>query len=529
MRRFILILGLVGFSAVSYCQSTLLWSENYSTNLSHYFKEFPTVKKEGDTIIVIGRKNTLNGQLLAVVKYDLNGDTLSTQTYGADEVMNNELIDYKFDGLNNVYLVHKEQLEFFKSKIIVQKYAVDGSLIWTDQISSIADTSYTPACIELANDTSLFLTAFKEHDYPAEGEDVIETITTDYLYAYNSSGFQLWERAFDPDSNIILSLTDLFVHNNTSYLFGSGNHLVKVDIYNNITLNTETDIQSVINEIQLTSDNNLLIFGYGKYQITKTDLDGDVLWTEYYGTNLPDNVIADEVKAAYQDAEGNIYITGRHYGDEYGTPNYSNADILTIKYDNAGNLMWENRYEFEGNNADIGNAIEVKNGNVYIGGQSQRLGISSDYDYVVLKIDATNGELMGEYRYNGIANGNDAVHSINVFENGSVALTGLSYIGSDYNWTTQLLSDVVISVSELNGLNQLQLFPNPIQSGGSLMIKGDKLSEYSIISQTGQTVMQGKLDVTVPNTITLMDFSSGIYLVRVETAYGVMTKRVVVH
>src|SRR5690606_6962077 len=196
---------------------------------------------------------------------------------------------------------------------------------------------------------------------------------------------------------------------------------------------------------------------------------------------------------------------------------YTNADILTIKYDNAGNLMWENRYEFEGNNADIGNSIEVKNGYVYIGGQSQRLGISSDYDYVVLKIEATNGELMGEYRYNGIANGNDAVHAINVLENGSVALTGLSYIGSDYNWTTQLLSDVIISVFELNGQNQLQLFPNPVQSGGYVMIKGNKLSEYSIISQTGQTVMRGNFDETVVNTVPLINLSSGIYLIRVES------------
>ncbi|MBK8875713.1 MAG: hypothetical protein IPN13_18095 [Bacteroidetes bacterium] len=50
----------------------------------------------------------------------------------------------------------------------------------------------------------------------------------------------------------------------------------------------------------------------------------------------------------------------------YGTPSYTNADILTLKYNSNGNLIWQSRYEYGINNADIGNVIILKNGQIYV-------------------------------------------------------------------------------------------------------------------------------------------------------------------
>ncbi|MCO5258263.1 MAG: hypothetical protein M9926_16075, partial [Lentimicrobium sp.] len=196
----------------------------------------------------------------------------------------------------------------------------------------------------------------------------------------------------------------------------------------------------------------------------------------------------DEIKATIQDSSGNIYITGRHYGDEYGTSNYSNADILTVKYDNSGNLIWQNRYEYGINNADIGNTIVLKNGQIYVGGNSQRLGQGTDYDYVVLKIDSATGVSTGIYRYNGLANGDDAISSLFIFDNGNVALTGLSFFNSNFDWTTQLLSDVVLSVQNISSENNFQVYPNPTKSGEVITILGQGIISYSIISSIGQVV-----------------------------------------
>ncbi|MBP6334039.1 MAG: T9SS type A sorting domain-containing protein [Bacteroidia bacterium] len=532
MTRLVLILTMIGIMTSSYSQSTLLWSKDFATELNNYFSEFPSIQTTADTIKVIGRKNTVNGQRLLIVKYDLNGDTISTKTYGSDSVLNNSIIDYKFDTTNHVYILHKEQLGFYKSKIVLQKYSLDGTLIWVEQIQNLADTSYTPHSLGLANDTCLFFTAYKEYDYPAPGDDIISTISLSHLFSYNSNGSLFWQREFNPTTEISWLAYDIFIHNNIAFLFANNtsyiNRLVKVDINNNLTINTNTGILNGINNVQLTPDNNLLITAKTKYRISKANLSGTVIWTYDYGTNLPSNVTADEIRATIQDSAGNIYLSGRHYGLNYGTPSFTNADILTLKYNSNGNLIWHNRYEYGIDNADIGNAIILKNGQVYVGGNSQRLGVGTDYDYVVLKIDSANGLSTGVYRYNGLANGDDAIYSLFIFDNGNVALTGLSYINSQYDWTTQLLSDVVLSVQNSSMENNFLVYPNPTANGEIFTIICKNIKSYSIISAIGQVVQQGTLGTNDLHTIQLDNVTPGLYLLYLIAENGIMTRKLMV-
>jgi hypothetical protein len=523
MKRLILILTLTGIVINTYSQSTFLWSKDFTTGLNNYYSEYPSIQTTADTIKVIGRKNTANGQRLLIVKYDLLGDTISTKTFGSDSVFNNSIIDYKFDATNHVYILHKEQLDFYKSKIVIQKYSLDGTLIWVQQIKNPADTSYYPRSLGLANDTCLYITAYKEYDFPAPG---ITTLAQ--LYSYNSNGNQLWQREFNPNTEINWFAYDIFIHNNDIFLFGSAGTLVKVDINNNLIFNGNTDILNGINDVQTTPDNNLLITAWTQYRISKVNLNGSLIWTQQYGTNLPSNVSGDEMKATIQDSGGNIYITGRHYGLNYGTPSYTNADILTLKYNSNGSLIWQNRYEHGVNNADIGNTIILRNGQVYIGGNSQRLGIGTGYDYVILKIDSASGLSTGVYRYDGLANGDDAVSSLYVFDNGNVALTGLSYINSQYDWTTQLLSDVVLSVHNFTAENNFQVYPNPTTSGEVLTIECSGIKSYSIISAVGQIVKYGTLGTSKSHSIQIDNVTTGMYLLYLKTDNGIMTRKLIV-
>lgn len=528
MKRLILILTLVGIMTNTYSQSTLLWSKDYTTGYNNYTAGYPIIQAVSDTIKVIGKKNSANGQRLLIVKYDLFGDILSTKTYGSDSVVNNTIIDYKFDALNHVYILNAEQLGFYKSKIVLQKYSLDGTLIWVEQIQNPADTSYTPRSLGLANDTCIFITAYKEYDYPEPEETVFSTTTRSQLYAYNSDGNQLWQREFNSSTELNWFAYNIFIHNNDIFLFGNYGKLVKVDINNNITFNGNTGILYGINAVQVTPDNNLLITERTRYRISKVNLTGSLIWTQEYGTNLPSNVIADEIKAAIQDSVGNIYITGRHYGPNYGTPSYTNADILTLKYNSSGNLIWQNRYKYGVNNADIGGTIVLKNGQIYVGGSSERLGYDSDYDYVLLKMDSETGVSTGVYRYNGLPNGDDAVSSLYVFDNGNVALTGLSYINAQYNWTTQLLSEVVLSVQNVSLDNKFQVYPNPIVSGEILAIVGNGINSYSIISAVGQIVQQGTLDTNDLHKIQIDHIATGMYLLYLKTDNGIMTRKLTV-
>ena len=529
MKHLILLCTSLVLITKTYSQSNLTWTRDFSTGLDNYYSKFPNIQAEADTLEVIGRKNTPTGQRLLIVKYNLLGDTISTKTYGNDLVLNNEIIDYKFDSLDNIYILNKEKTGFYKSKIVLQKYSLNGDLIWVEQIQSPADTSYSPCSLSLINDSIIFFTAYKEYDYPGPGEDFITTVTLAQLYAYNSNGNQLWKREFHPSTEISWFANDVFVHNNIAFLFANNVsenlRLVKVDTNNNLSINSCNGILNGINDVQLAPDNNLIITAWTSYRISKVDLNGALIWSQQYATNLPSSTTGDEAIATIQDSLGNIFITGRHYGLNYGSPSYTNADILTLKYDNGGNLIWQNRYEYGINNADIGNTLILKNGQVYVGGNSQRLGVETDYDYVVLKIDATTGLSTGVYRYNGLANGDDAVTSLCVFDNGSLALTGLSYMNTEFGWITQYLKDVTLSVQAVDEESTLRIFPNPANETLTISLpENASTTDCIIFDNAGKEVKRFTISGG-DNQVDITELESGIYILQIGDQIKKITKQ----
>ncbi len=533
MKNALLLFTLLGLLTCSYSQSIPLWSEDFNAGLANYYSGYPTLKTEADTITVTGRKNTPTGQKLFIVKYDLNGDTIATMAYGGDSVSINSIIDYKFDSANHIYILHKEQLGFYKSKIVLQKYSLDGTFHWVQQIQNVGDTSYTPHSLGLINDTCLFVTSYKEYDYPEPGDDVISTVSNAYLYCFNSNGLPMWQREFDPATEVNIFTYEIFIHDNMAFLFSSNYAsyycLIKIDPNNNMTININTGIVGGIKNLQLTPDSNLILSAGLSYRLTKINLSGSVIWTRSYGTNLPPNVSGDEIKSLIQDASGNIYVTGRHYGANYGTPSYTNSDIRTMKCNSSGVNIWENRYAFGINNGDFGNTIKLKNGNIYVGGESQRLGIGSDLDYVVIRIDSTTGITNGLYRYDGIMSGNDAVTSLSIFDNGNVALTGLSSGSGLYDWTTQLISDAILNVTNIEDNSKISVYPNPVGNGQSLKIDGAKFKNYILVSSIGTECSAGSFSNGSGQSIEIEKIRSGIYLLILRNEDMSITKKIIIY
>ena len=119
-------------------------------------------------------------------------------------------------------------------------------------------------------------------------------------------------------------------------------------------------------------------------------------WVADY--NGPGNNI-DEAHAIAVDGTGNVYVTGRSYGNGIG------FDYATIKYNSAGQQQWLARYTgFQGDGDDEARAIAVdKSGNVYVTGRSA--GISAGLDYATIKYNSA-GQQQWVARYNGPATEN---------------------------------------------------------------------------------------------------------------------------
>lgn len=145
---------------------------------------------------------------------------------------------------------------------------------------------------------------------------------------------------------------------------------------------------------------------------------GQELWRDAYdgpghGEDKPYDMKIDNA--------GNIYVTGRSDGGDA-----TFEDFVVLKYSPNGNRLWSTRYDGPAHDYDCPKAMALdKNGNVYVTGLSWG-GDKTWEDIVVVKFDP-DGNLVWTERWNGADNDADIPMAITVNDNFDVFVTGLSY------------------------------------------------------------------------------------------------------
>jgi len=156
----------------------------------------------------------------------------------------------------------------------------------------------------------------------------------------------------------------------------------------------------------------------------KYNSSGILLWSKrFVGTGYGE----DYGFAITVDVSGNVYVTGRTW---INTSN--NNDIVTIKYNSAGDSVWVKKYNGTKSNHDEALAIAVDaSGNVYVTGSSAgTVGPNGIFDdLIVIKYNSAGTELWN-FRYNGPSGGLDRGNSIAVDAAGNIFVCGLSWGGS---------------------------------------------------------------------------------------------------
>ena len=135
----------------------------------------------------------------------------------------------------------------------------------------------------------------------------------------------------------------------------------------------------------------------------------------------------DRAHALAVDASGNVYVTGDSNGS--GT----SSDYATVKYNSNGVQQWVARYNGPGNAVDTANSIALDPaGNVDVTGFST--GSGTDYDYATVKYDSSGAE-QWVVRYDGPVSGQDWASAVALDTSGNVYVAGFSVgseTGSDY-------------------------------------------------------------------------------------------------
>jgi hypothetical protein len=203
------------------------------------------------------------------------------------------------------------------------------------------------------------------------------------------------------------------------------------------------------------------------YVTIKYDSDGNEEWAVTY--NGPRDMV-DAARDMAVDAAGYVYVTGQSEG--VGT----SSDFVTIKYTPDGTEEWVSRYDGPGHNADSGYAIGLDLlGNVYVTGDSWDP--DSEDDIVTIKYDSDGNEKWVSI-YDGPVSSDDMPQAIGVDGAGCVRVTGMSH-GSGWNF------DYVTIGYDVEGNEEwVSRYDGP---GG-----GDDLAFGLVLDDAGNTYVTGR-------------------------------------
>jgi hypothetical protein len=143
--------------------------------------------------------------------------------------------------------------------------------------------------------------------------------------------------------------------------------------------------------------------GFEDYMTIRFNPGGDTVWTRQYNGAGSFQDIPTEI---FMDQAGYMYVTGTSYGT-------LERDYTTIKYDQAGNIVWQHRYDKSSHSSDwaIGMFLD-HNENIWVTGRGNS-GIGKKSDWVTLRYTPDGDTTLVEI-FDGEGQGRDYAYDIAV-------------------------------------------------------------------------------------------------------------------
>lgn len=447
-----------------------------------------------------------------VARYNGTGDTVDqARAIGLDESL-------------NVYVTGRSWDWTTKSDIVTIKYNNQGEEQWVKRYNGPANDEDQAYALAVSPQGDIYVGGYR-------------TATGSHwdccLIKYNSAGELLWVSTYNGPGNSNDLIQSLAIDNlGNCYATGySGGLNTGLDI---VTIKYNPAGETVWvrrydgpshdydrgTDIAINQAGEVWVTGYSLDSISqqdcvtiKYDASGELQWLARY--NGPVNGY-DLANALVLDADNNVYITGIS-ADSNGY-----YDIITIKYDSAGNEQWVARYDGLSNNNDYGKAICLDPfGNVCVTGYSQN--IVSNHDYVTIKYNP-DGETCWVAVFNHSANLDDEAFDITTDDSGYIYVTG-------YSMGVNSLRDYFTIKYYPGGLTNLPkcevtetrpkpliTYPNPVRNIVWLVSK----SQAKLFAVTGR-----QIGILKPGLNRIGHLAKGIYFAKTNS--NCLTKLIVIN
>ena len=356
----------------------LLWTARYDGPArSSDYASSVSVDEQGN-VYAAGHSNGLGTSLdLTVVKYDKDGLELWAYRYDGPSSRDDYAQALSVDSRGQIFITGYSFGAGTEHDFVTVKLNADGDLVWADRHNPPRNR----------DDSAHDLALHPESGIVIVGTDRVQGTSYDFLTIhYDADGNRLWESRYSTPGDEYDTARALAVGGDGS-VFVTGTSYRREEGFDMVTL--------------------------------RYDPSGGQVWKAEYGGPAGRMDASVDIAA---DQSGQVYVAGQSIGAD------SAFDICLLKYDPEGRQSWLKRYNGPGNGADVPAALEVDaHDDIVLTGYSR--GSGTGRDLLTIKYDS-EGSILWEQRWNGQANGEDRPVSMALDSGGNVIITGYS-LGGD--------------------------------------------------------------------------------------------------
>jgi len=461
-----------------------MWLESYNGTGNANDQGAELVLDNAGNVYVTGYSNNLNSfNDVTTIKYN-NSGVLQWVSFHNGAFNNYDQGNaLQVDANGNVYVVGYVTASNYTYDFVTIKYNSLGVQQWLQTYNGPGDFNDEGKDIGIDANGNVYVTGYSDTLVNTQpNEDIV-------LLKYNNSGAFQWRKVYDGPGH--------------SYEWSK--------------------------KLTIDKNNNILVVGYGwtasangnDYIILKWNPSGNFQWIRSYnyGPNTfenPADIITDSLN--------NVIVTGQGITSSSSATN----DYLTVKYNSSGTFLWASRYNGPANNDDRGTALALDDSlNIFVTGFSK--GTGTLYDCATVKYDPSGNQIYALRYNNGNANKDDMGNAIAV-RNGDIYVTGKSANLSNDDYITLRYSYSAVGIAE-NGLeieNLLYIYPNPSNGENISVLFPENLSlndakcSINITNAQGQIIRTENHKITLsPDTkntfsIPISDLKSGLYLLNIS-------------
>ncbi|MGZ3918932.1 MAG: T9SS type A sorting domain-containing protein [Bacteroidia bacterium] len=490
------------------CGAQSYFQKIYGTALNEYGFSVKQTNDGGFIVCGMQYHDTVNTDVY-LLKTDPQGDTSWIKYYGGSSADIGEHAEQTSDG-------------GFIVIGIASSFGAGSSDVYLIKTNSSGDTLWTRTYGGTASELGHYVKQTSDGGYILAGHtDSFGTQGDFYLLKINANGDTAWTRSYggikhDHAFSVSQTNDNGYIIAGHSLSFGTmgGFYAIKTNAFGDTiwTKGYGGNGNSFCYSVEQTLDGGYILggetecFGAGLSDglAIKLNSAGDTMWARTYG-----GAGSDFLNCIKQLPGGGYILAG--YTDSYGA---GGTDVLLIKTDSNGNILWSNTYGGAGD--DEASAVELTNdGGYIITGSTKSFG-TGGYDVYLIRTDSIGNSGCSQ----AIINSPAINANITVFKVASHSFAAGGNIGN-----TQTISgygaNSYLDACSLNSINKIyaappsfKIFPNPVTD--FITIEGDNsLKEMTLYDALGNIVYKEE-EAKKKSVINMNSLSEGIYLLRLN-------------